>query len=144
VSWYRPQPGELAIVRLPPGEMATVVAAAGPVQIRGEDPGRAAALDEIAAELGVRPGRDANVRYGFVPYEPTAAGWDAQLRSALYGTTAARCVRGHKLDVHVWTEARQLLKGTPAVYVRIEEIPYYRHSRHAAVAVRPASPEGDQ
>lgn len=138
VSTYQPEAGELAIIRLRPGEAATVLAAAGPVEVAGIDPARAQREHDLAVEAGGKPRKGAFTRYAFVPHNGAEIGWDAQLRSALYDSAPNRVVRGHRLDDAVWADARRLLNEHGAVYVTIREVPYFTRTRFAATVARPA------
>lgn len=138
---YQPEPDELAIIRLRPGETATVLTAAGPVEVAGIDPARAQREHDLAVEAGGKPRKGSFTRYAFVPHTAADIGWDSQLRSALYDSAPNRVVRGHRLDDAVWADARRLLAEHGAVYVTIREVPYFARTRHAATVARLAVAE---
>jgi hypothetical protein len=138
VRELHPEPNELAVFLLPPGEDVVVHTVRGPDVRHGNDPGR------------TYP----EVMVGFVPYDPAALGWGlvrsqewgagpgtARTPTGLHVTALRRYVRGHKADELQWDEVRRLL-GEPAraVLVRLEWRPYFSRTRMAVTGVR--LPEG--
>ena len=129
---YRPGPQEIVVLRLAPGDLATVRTAAGEVSVVGERP------RELAGE-----------RVAFVPFDPAAVGWHPGTRSATHASgrstmaSLRRVVRGHRLDEGVWETARRALRRGPgaAVYVTVTPEPYYSRTRPTATAVRHADEE---
>lgn len=134
IRTLRPEPDEIAVVLVSPGDVATVETERGPHPVRGMDP-----TDPYP-----------EVRLALVPFSPAAVGfgethsvsWGVGLGGArtptgLRITALRRVLRGHKHDEPVWAEARDLLGGpTRAVYVRVVAAPYYGRTRHTATGAR--------
>lgn len=118
-----PRPDEIAVVRLECGEAATVVRVDGEQTFRGGEP----------VEVEGQTYRE--VRVYVVPFDGPRCGWHGQG----WSEGGPRVGNGkHRIDRPVWKEAEKLLKAHRAVYVRVEEQPYYNKTRHTAAGVRVA------
>jgi hypothetical protein len=119
---YRPEPDEIAVVRLECGETATVARIDGEQTFHGDEP------FEFEGETYRA------TRVYLVPFDGPRCGWYGQG----WTETGPKVGNGkHRIDRPVWKEAEQLLKVHRGVYVRVEEQPYYNKTRHTAVSVRP-------
>lgn len=120
---YLPDPDEIAVVRLAPGERATVATAEGDVEIHGEQPG------EWAGNV-----------VAYVPHTAGATGWDPQTRS--FTTNVTRIDREkHPVDRPTWVLAEKLLRKAGAVFVRHDTRDYYGRPRITALSIRHAITE---
>lgn len=130
---YRPEPDEVVAVRVECGETVRIETTGGVRVFHGDE-------EQTIDDGDGEPFLYNPTRVYVVPFDGPRVGWN---HSGWSETGLAVGNGKHRIDRPVWKDAEKLLRRSHrAVYVRIEQQPYYNKTRHTAVSVRPH--EADQ